>query len=79
MSNEQIIKAWKNPELRGASLHHPAGQSFGELSADEMMNIQGAGDVQPETTPATVISTSSAPCIAGLTAGISIVYSVKNC
>jgi type 2 lantibiotic (TIGR03893 family) len=79
MSNEQIIKAWKNPELRGAKFNHPAGQAFNELSSEEMMNIQGAGDVQPETTPATIISTSSAPCIGGLTAGISISYSIKKC
>lgn len=79
MKNEQIIKAWKNPELRTNMVQHPSGQAFGELTEEAMKNIQGAGDVQPETTPATLISTSSAPCVGGLTAGITISYSLKNC
>lgn len=53
MTNEQLIKAWKNPELRGKlhNINHPSGSSFTELSEREMMEIQGSGDVQPETTP----------------------------
>ncbi|MCA0987020.1 mersacidin family lantibiotic [Guptibacillus algicola] len=79
MQNEKTILAWKNPELRSQSTIHPAGQAFGELTKDEMMNIQGAGDVQTETSPTITISTSSAPCVGGLTAGITISYSIKKC
>jgi type 2 lantibiotic (TIGR03893 family) len=35
------------------------GIQLGKLSVDEMMNIQGAGDVQPETTPTTTIASSA--------------------
>ncbi|WJD83659.1 mersacidin family lantibiotic [Priestia megaterium] len=73
MTNNQLIEAWKNPELRAnLDIQHPSGQAFAELSIDEMLNIQGAGDVQPETTPAVV--TSSAVCIGVTGAIISIKY-----
>ncbi|QLK09302.1 hypothetical protein BMG_6074 (plasmid) [Priestia megaterium] len=80
MTNNQLIEAWKNPELRAnLDIQHPSGQAFAELSTDEMLSIQGAGDVQPETTPATTISTSSASCVVGITGGISVVASFKHC
>ncbi|RBP02482.1 lichenicidin A2 family type 2 lantibiotic [Rossellomorea aquimaris] len=75
MSKEMMIQAWKNPEMRKEFMNHPAGQAFSELSAEEMMNVQGAGDVQPETTP----TLSSAPCAGWLTVGISITVSYAKC
>jgi type 2 lantibiotic (TIGR03893 family) len=76
MSKETMIQSWKSPELRkNSSVNHPAGQAFGELSKEDMMKIQGAGDVQPETTP----TLSSAPCAGWLTAGISITISYAKC
>ncbi|QLK09303.1 hypothetical protein BMG_6075 (plasmid) [Priestia megaterium] len=73
MTNNQLIEAWKNPELRAnLDIQHPSGQAFAELSTDEMLSIQGAGDVQPETTPVAV--TSSAVCIGVTGAIISIKY-----
>jgi type 2 lantibiotic (TIGR03893 family) len=75
MSKEAMIQAWKNPEQRQPLMNHPAGQAFGELSIEEMTKIQGAGDVQPETTP----TLSSAPCAGWLTAGISITISYAKC
>ncbi|WP_369289641.1 mersacidin family lantibiotic [Bacillus toyonensis] len=41
------------------------------------MNIQGAGDVQPETTPAATLITSTVLCANGLT--ISIAVSKSYC
>ncbi|MCE5173033.1 mersacidin family lantibiotic [Paenibacillus profundus] len=76
MTNEQIIAAWKNPELR-ADMQlppHPSGRGFQELSFEEMMGIHGAAEVGTNATPtisAVVISairTSSKVCI-GLSAG----------
>lgn len=59
MSNQEIIKAWKNPELRAnMELSHPSGTAFTELSVEEMVDIQGAGDIQPMTTPTTISSSS---------------------
>jgi len=81
MTQEQIIKAWKNPELRNnftGNLNHPSGTSLSELSIEEMQFIQGAGDVQPDavTTPicavaAAALIASSLPCAAG--AGVSAI------
>ncbi|WP_102275103.1 mersacidin family lantibiotic [Cytobacillus massiliigabonensis] len=57
MSRQQLVQAWKNPELRSKmGVGHPSGKAFEELSIEEMVNIQGAGDIQPNTTP------SSIPC-----------------
>ncbi|RBP02481.1 lichenicidin A2 family type 2 lantibiotic [Rossellomorea aquimaris] len=75
MTKEMMIQAWKNPELRSDLTNHPAGQAFSELSADEMRSIQGAGDVQPETTP----SLSSGYCLGWATVGISITISYATC
>ncbi|MFE6139959.1 mersacidin family lantibiotic [Bacillus cereus] len=53
MSKEQVIKAWKNSEARKGlgEVEHPAGKSLNELSLEEMAEVQGAGDVKPETLP----------------------------
>ncbi|WP_080843929.1 mersacidin family lantibiotic [Cytobacillus gottheilii] len=45
MSNEALIKAWKNPEQRG-NANHPSGRSFNELSIDEMIAVNGAAETQ---------------------------------
>ena len=61
MSKQEIIKAWKNPELRAnTNVAHPSGTSFTELSVEEMVKIQGAGDgdMNAMTTPLTLSSTS---------------------
>lgn len=54
MSNEEKVKALKNPELRLEKIESPVGRSMGELSDEELADIQGASDVSPETTPACV-------------------------
>ncbi|WP_427109322.1 mersacidin family lantibiotic [Lysinibacillus xylanilyticus] len=54
VTKEEIIAAWKDPKVRGEfnSLPvHPSGKNFDELSEEELAQIQGAGDVKPETTP----------------------------
>ncbi|WJD83658.1 mersacidin family lantibiotic [Priestia megaterium] len=79
MTNNQLIEAWKNPELRAnLDIQHPSGQAFAELSIDEMLNIQGAGDVQPETTPATSTVTSTAFCLV-TTVPVGVTISLKWC
>lgn len=55
MSNNDLIKMWKNPELRNIQddTNHPSGTPFSELSSQEMSSIYGAssqGDVQPMST-----------------------------
>lgn len=68
--NEQIIKAWKDPALRESmGVSHPSGQAFTEMSLDEMVNIQGAGDVEPMSTP--TITISSWGCSVTIGIGIS--------
>ncbi|MCA0987010.1 mersacidin family lantibiotic [Guptibacillus algicola] len=76
MSKEKTIQAWKNPEMRSVSMNHPAGQAFSELTIEDMMTIQGAGDVQPETTPTTV---SSGVCVGWFTAGVTVTISYAKC
>jgi type 2 lantibiotic (TIGR03893 family) len=77
MSKEAMIQSWKNPELRrDLSVNHPAGQAFGELSKEDMMKIQGAGDVQPETTP-TFASTNI--CSGVITGTIAFTISYFKC
>ncbi|WJD83657.1 mersacidin family lantibiotic [Priestia megaterium] len=72
-NNQHLIEAWKNPELRAnLDVQHPSGQAFTELSTDEMLNIQGAGDVQPETTPLTISSW-------GCGAGVGVLLSKAFC
>jgi len=51
---EEIIAAWKDPEAReklNSLPVHPSGKSFGELTEEELAQIQGASDVKPETSP----------------------------
>ncbi|MFC9541432.1 mersacidin/lichenicidin family type 2 lantibiotic [Lysinibacillus sp. NPDC056959] len=53
VTKEDIIAAWKNPEVRekfNSVPVHPSGKSFGELTEEELAQIQGASDVKPETT-----------------------------
>ena len=69
LTKEEIIAAWKDPEVRGKFENlpvHPSGKSFGELTEEELAEIQGAADVKPETTPLCV------GIIIGLTASIKI-------
>ena len=61
MSKEQIIKSWKNPELRNQmnfEMDHPCGKGFQELSFEEMVGINGAAEVSPDaiTTPVCLVS-----------------------
>jgi len=54
LSKEEIINAWKNAEARGKLNNvpvHPSGKSYGELTEEELSQIQGASDVKPETSP----------------------------
>ena len=53
LSKEEIIAAWRDPEVRekfNSLPEHPSGKSYGDLTAEELAEIQGAGDVKPETT-----------------------------
>ncbi|MGE7692370.1 mersacidin family lantibiotic [Lysinibacillus sp. NPDC097214] len=72
MTKEEIIAAWKDPAVREKFKNvpiHPSGKSFGELTEEELADIQGASDVNPETTPL---------CFAGATI-IATVVSVNFC
>ncbi|MGE7692372.1 mersacidin/lichenicidin family type 2 lantibiotic [Lysinibacillus sp. NPDC097214] len=54
VTKEEIIAAWKDPEARekfNSLPVHPSGKTLGELTEEELAQIQGAGDVKPETTP----------------------------
>ncbi|MCB4848641.1 mersacidin family lantibiotic [Bacillus tropicus] len=53
MSKEQMIEALKNPEARKklGEVEHPSGKPLNELTLEELAEVQGAGDVSPETTP----------------------------
>lgn len=78
MNKNEIIKAWKNPELRTHSnFSHPAGQSFNELTEEEMLSVQGAGDVQTETTP--TVTTASSPFCLVTTIGVGVTVSLEFC
>lgn len=71
MSKEQLIEAWKNPEIRekiSKVQPHPSGKAFNELTIDELAEVQGASDVAPETTPA---------CAAAFATGM--LFSIKYC
>lgn len=84
MSNELLIKAWKNPELRSQydfENEHPSGKSFEELSTQEMVAINGASDVQPDTVTTPVCAVSIAVSIefcasAAVSAGVSAVSGI---
>ncbi|MBM7606625.1 mersacidin/lichenicidin family type 2 lantibiotic [Metabacillus crassostreae] len=69
LTKEEIIAAWKDPQVRekfANSPVHPSGKSFGDLTEEELAQIQGAADVKPETTPLCV------GVIIGLTTSIKI-------
>ena len=55
-------------------INEVVGDSFEDLKLDEMTEIQGAGDVDPETTPATpaIVVASEAIISAGATAAASV-------
>ncbi|WP_427127550.1 lichenicidin A2 family type 2 lantibiotic (plasmid) [Priestia megaterium] len=65
------------------------GPSFEELTSKEMKEIQGAGDVKAETTPATLVELAGASSVAcartatyiitGAGLGAGAVYSAKHC
>lgn len=88
MENEQIIKLWKNPELRGKHKDvpsHPSGKGFHELSMEDMMAITGAAEVYPQATPTvsaivSAIGTSSKVCVGLSVSAISGIVSYnKSC
>ncbi len=67
LTKEEIIAAWKDPQVREKLENlpvHPSGKSFGDLTEEELAQVQGAADVKPETTPLCV------GVIIGLTASI---------
>ena len=71
MSKEAIIEAWKNPEIRSrveSIQPHPSGKAFNELTLEELAEVQGASDVNPETT---------LPCAAWFATGT--LFSIKFC
>ncbi|AFU15463.1 mersacidin/lichenicidin family type 2 lantibiotic [Bacillus cereus] len=52
MTNEQVISAWKNPDIRsimGIFSDNPAGISFNELSTNEMEEVHGKIDPKLES------------------------------
>ncbi|MBM7606631.1 mersacidin/lichenicidin family type 2 lantibiotic [Metabacillus crassostreae] len=54
LTKEEIIAAWKDPQVREKSNNlpeHPSGKSYGDLTEEELTQIQGASDVKPETSP----------------------------
>lgn len=56
-----------------------SGYSFDELSEEEMRILQGAGDVDVEFTPTPAITTSSAGCIAAVSAVTGGILSIAKC
>ncbi|APH07160.1 mersacidin family lantibiotic [Bacillus weihaiensis] len=68
VTSEEIIEALKNQDVRAKfeGITHPSGKALNELSEEELAAIQGASDVQPETTPLCV------GVIIGLTTSIKI-------
>ncbi|OUB64771.1 lichenicidin prepeptide [Bacillus thuringiensis serovar zhaodongensis] len=68
-TKEELVEAWKDPQVREKLKDlpkHPSGKALNELSEEELAGIQGASDVQPETTPLCV------GVIIGITASIKI-------
>ena len=69
LTKEEIIAAWKDPQVREKLENlplHPSGKSFGDLTEEELAQVQGAADVKPETTPLCV------GVIIGLTTSVKI-------
>ena len=71
MTKEQQIDALKNPELRGGDLQSPVGRSMYEMTQDELLLIQGASDVNPDTT--------TTPLCIAFSIGATVIFSIKNC
>ncbi|WP_413364397.1 mersacidin/lichenicidin family type 2 lantibiotic [Lysinibacillus sp. 3P01SB] len=66
LTKEEIIAAWKDPKVREKfkSLpEHPSGRTYGELTEEELAQIQGASDVKPETSPVCLPLITFAPSI----------------
>ncbi|MFF2444985.1 mersacidin family lantibiotic [Priestia megaterium] len=79
MSKELIIRALKDRSLREkmeTEFFHPSGSSIEELSIEEMENIQGAYDVQPDTTPLCFVASATVGGATGL--GFSIMFCNKD-
>lgn len=78
--NEQLVKAWKDPDYRQTAqlnVAHPSGEALMEISDEELMRINGgADDTQAAVTPTPL--TSSLPCTVGIGIG-TIIYSVMKC
>ncbi|SHD18358.1 type 2 lantibiotic, SP_1948 family [Staphylococcus aureus] len=58
------------------------GNSFEEMSLEEMALTQGTGDVQPQSTPGCIVGSllySSGWCGAGATTGTLVTLSIKRC
>lgn len=54
LTKEEIIAAWKDPKVRekfNSLPEHPSGKSYGELTEEELSQIQGATGIKPVTTP----------------------------
>ncbi|SJZ41312.1 type 2 lantibiotic, SP_1948 family [Pilibacter termitis] len=64
--------------LSKIDINSVSGQSFEELSMEDMMILQGAGDVDVEITP-TTITTSSGICAGGISAVGSAILSFFRC
>ncbi len=63
-----------------------AGPAFEELTAEEMVAIQGSGDVQAETTPICAIAATTAASSAacgwvggGIATGVTVIVTLKSC
>nr|MDH3091832.1 plantaricin C family lantibiotic [Bacillus velezensis] len=46
MSQEAIIRSWKDPFSRENSTQNPAGNPFSELKEAQMDKLVGAGDME---------------------------------
>ncbi len=54
LTKEEIIAAWRDPKVRerfNTLPEHPSGKSYGELTEEELAQVQGAAGVNPVTTP----------------------------
>ena len=46
----------RNQVIEELKMNHPAGATMVEVSEDELSRVYGGGDVQPETTPACLVT-----------------------
>lgn len=75
MTKETLIGALKNRDLRSnvqGKINHPSGNTIEDLNEWELKEIQGAYDVQPDTTPLCFIVSATIGGAGGL--GFSILY-----